>query len=87
MNKLNNVILNESKENYINTVKLKEPMDILNKELIDSKSLLENFFIKFNENKSSSSNNSNEIDSKFEKNLEGKLIIKKKTKKNEIIKK
>ena len=61
MNKINNVIQNESKDNYIKTVNLKEPMDLLNKELIESKSLLENFFIKFNENKNYPSNNSQNV--------------------------
>jgi hypothetical protein len=56
VNELNNVIKNESKENYINTLELKQPIDLLNKELINSKSLLENFFIKFNENKNYSPN-------------------------------
>ena len=57
MNELNKIVGNESNENYINILKIKEPFDSLNKELINSKSLLENFFVKLNENKKLLSNN------------------------------
>lgn len=57
VNELNKVVGNESNEHYINILKIKEPFDSLNKELINSKSLLENFFVKLNENKKLLSNN------------------------------
>jgi hypothetical protein len=44
-------MLNESDKDILNIQDIKETIDIINKELFNSKSLLENFFIKFNENK------------------------------------
>ena len=50
MNILNKNFANESKGDMIKLDKIKEPIDLINKELLNSKSLLENFYIKFSEN-------------------------------------
>jgi hypothetical protein len=51
MNEINRILINESDKEFLNIKDVRATVDLVNKELFISKSLLENFFIKFNENK------------------------------------
>jgi len=55
MNILNKLIINNSEDEIINVKLLKEPLNLINKDISNSKTLLENFFKRLNE--SSSTNN------------------------------
>lgn len=49
MNILNKIITNNSEVDTIKIKVIKEPLNLINKEITQSKSLLENFFKKLNE--------------------------------------